>query len=522
MTYETFDEVQSLLDNEIPEGDSLEYKQTLELGPEGQRREVLKDLSGMGNAGGGSVIFGISEDPTREGVPDAVSPMSDARVVGRLEDVVWAGIRPPLSYELQRFPVGSGFVLVANVRRSPLGPYMVEAYRDRRYHIRVGTRTFEMTEQQVRDAYALVLREAERRDAVREAHALPLEPPTEDPWLTISALPHEPLSELLTPTRDGLEAIRPPSRLANSYHAQLADLKRLSSRLSIWADGVHADDTYGEDRAPSSLLRVHRNGAAGLASIFARARTRDEQSIFPRAGSRDEQPPRSVAVLEGTTIARILNAYLMYLAWLWKEIRLTNPTEIDVRLENLQWAVLERSVHVWGREQLDVVQPLAAPMATAQHRDEMLPWELLDAVERHRLIKGFLLRLYNAFGLDLVPQMFDRGWLYGSEGFLKLAVSGCCVWSVEGNEIASVESNGVIRKLDGQAVAFYQDGVILDESGDCAAALEFATGAGLPTDFFLHSVVPDPRAKVHGGRSGEPRDARDRSLRLRQCPATGQ
>ena len=500
MQYKSLDEVQNLVDSEIPENDSLEYKQTLELGPQVQRREVLKDLSGMGNAGGGSVIFGVSEDPTREGVPEALTPMSDIAVVGRLEDVVQSGIRPPLLYSLQRFPAEpTGFVLVASVNRSPLGPYMVEVYGDRRYHIRVGTRTFEMTEQQVRDAYVLALREAEHRDTVREAHALPLEPPTGDPWLTISALPHEPLSELFAPTTGGLEIIRPPAWLTNTYHAQLGELQSLTSRLSIWADGVFAEDRVRESRPPQSLIRVHRNGAVAVAKRL---------SYGP---SGEEQQEREKVVIKATEFARILNGYLMYLAWLWNEFRLANPTELNVRLENLDWAVLER-MPGWHPEQLELVQPPAAPPATAQLRKELLPWELLNAVERHRLIKDFLVRLYNAFGLDLVPVMFDRGWLYSPTDFLKLSVSGCCVWTDDGNEVASVESDGIIRRSDGQAVALYQDGVVLDESGDCVAALEFATGEGLPTDFHPPRVVLDPRAKVPRGGSGEPRDAKEPKL----------
>ena len=37
--------------NRIPEGPSLEYKVALTLGPQSERIEALKDLTGMGNAG---------------------------------------------------------------------------------------------------------------------------------------------------------------------------------------------------------------------------------------------------------------------------------------------------------------------------------------------------------------------------------------------------------------------------------------------------------------------------------------
>jgi hypothetical protein len=77
-----------------------------------------------------------------------------------------------LLVEFLTVDVDSGYVLVGDVRTSPLGLYMVEAYGDRHYHIRTGTRTVSMTEQQVRDAYALAVRVRDRRPDVWAAHVV--------------------------------------------------------------------------------------------------------------------------------------------------------------------------------------------------------------------------------------------------------------------------------------------------------------------------------------------------------------
>jgi hypothetical protein len=72
----------------------------------------------------------------------------------------------------------NAFVLAINTRRSVLGPYMVEAYDQRRYFRRNGTRTAPMSEQQVRDAYMIAARGRELRPALWREHsfrfALPL------------------------------------------------------------------------------------------------------------------------------------------------------------------------------------------------------------------------------------------------------------------------------------------------------------------------------------------------------------
>jgi hypothetical protein len=59
-------EVEALVADRIPEGPSLEYKEALSLGTRRDRIEMLKDLTGMGNGGGGAVIFGVAEDPNDE------------------------------------------------------------------------------------------------------------------------------------------------------------------------------------------------------------------------------------------------------------------------------------------------------------------------------------------------------------------------------------------------------------------------------------------------------------------------
>jgi predicted HTH transcriptional regulator len=114
----------------LPESDSIEYKETLILDSKSQREEVLKDLTGMANGGSGVVVFGVSEDDTNPELPQTITPLTDRGLVGRLEDVARDGIRPPLLLQLHTIEYPPGFVLVAEVMRSPLGPYMVEAGRD--------------------------------------------------------------------------------------------------------------------------------------------------------------------------------------------------------------------------------------------------------------------------------------------------------------------------------------------------------------------------------------------------------
>src|SRR4051812_43418099 len=128
----TVEGLQALCDVQEPESPSLEYKSELTLS---DKREVLKDLTGMGNSGGGTVIFGIADRKDNGAdVADAIQALTDRQLPGRLEDIVRDGVKPPLVWRLEAVEVDDGFVLVAEVQRSTLGPYMVELANERRYY----------------------------------------------------------------------------------------------------------------------------------------------------------------------------------------------------------------------------------------------------------------------------------------------------------------------------------------------------------------------------------------------------
>jgi len=141
-----------LVASKVQEGSSLDYKRELHLESRDNRLEALKDLSGMGNGGGGTVLFGVSEAEGSDGVPDRIVPLTDRAVAGVLEDITRASVGPPLLATFRVVDGVGGFVLAVEVLRSPLGPYMVEAYGEHRYHVRMGTRTVPMPERQVQDA----------------------------------------------------------------------------------------------------------------------------------------------------------------------------------------------------------------------------------------------------------------------------------------------------------------------------------------------------------------------------------
>jgi len=77
MIQKTFDdvqlkEIQDLVTNQVPENKSLEYKAIVKLEKDADKKEFLYDISSFANAGGGDIIFGISEG-TEKGLPGAIT-----------------------------------------------------------------------------------------------------------------------------------------------------------------------------------------------------------------------------------------------------------------------------------------------------------------------------------------------------------------------------------------------------------------------------------------------------------------
>lgn len=156
-------DVDALIAGRVPEGQRLEYKRELDLDPPSQRKEAAKDTSGMSNAIGGLIIYGVAENESAEPVPVEATPLADDGVQARLEDVLDSTIEPTLNFQtrLLDVPHGGYFLLVKVFQRSG-PPHMVQGYEDRRHYIRVGIKTRPMTQRELEDAYVGV-RDADLR-----------------------------------------------------------------------------------------------------------------------------------------------------------------------------------------------------------------------------------------------------------------------------------------------------------------------------------------------------------------------
>lgn len=165
-------EVTELIDGQVPEGQRIEYKTELHLDSKAQKAEAAKDVSGMANAQGGWLIFGIAEDESPEPLPVAMSPLPASGLQTRLENILDSALEPVPSYEAASIAARDGVVIALRVRKTDGSPVMVQGYGQNRYFIRSGTRTRPMNATEVAQTHAAASRQGVR--VMERLESLPL------------------------------------------------------------------------------------------------------------------------------------------------------------------------------------------------------------------------------------------------------------------------------------------------------------------------------------------------------------
>lgn len=117
-----FLDLQALIDNQVSERRTVEYKSVLPSNADGDKREFLADVSSFANAAGGDLLFGIE---TQAGIPTNITGIKLNDVDGeklRLENMLRDGIAPRLlRVDIQPVALASKpghYVLILRVQKS--------------------------------------------------------------------------------------------------------------------------------------------------------------------------------------------------------------------------------------------------------------------------------------------------------------------------------------------------------------------------------------------------------------------
>jgi hypothetical protein len=161
----TKDLIDSLVENGVPEGRTIEYKQQLPGSTDSDKKEFLADLSSFANATGGHLIFGVEEKRDSAGkaigVPDAAPGLAGIEntgvEIGRLDNLIRDGIDPRISgITIGEIPgFANGPVIAVHVPQSWAAPHMVDYKGQTRFYSRNNTGKYPLDVGEIRGAFAL-------------------------------------------------------------------------------------------------------------------------------------------------------------------------------------------------------------------------------------------------------------------------------------------------------------------------------------------------------------------------------
>lgn len=445
------------------EGQHLEFKSELAIGSLPLNRELLKDLTSMGNGGGGSVVFGLKErrDEHRRAHVDGCSPLTEVGLTARMKDLVADSVRPTLAWNVVDVEVDGGYVVIADVEPSRLGPYMVEQLREFRYWTRIDDRTVAMSERAVHDAYAYAARWAAVEAERWSKHRLPLSPEwVERPWVSVSALSERDEFTPLDPARIDREMLRADW----SDHGALGGVDQLSDSLTIWADGFVGVIADPNPRAGAcAQLRIHRDGAVGIGAYVTTGDLLDP--------------------------ARMVNAYLRYIGVLWTRAGI-RAGAIRVEFSGLGPRVANAPEVPFPTPDLAQGQPYAAVSVARDARTT----ELVDSEARHRIVRDFADRIANMFGRPRMTVGFELGPLYQNGVYTELvAYDGRLHWSgIAYSQDLMICTDGAVRRPENLLpFGWWNRGLFTDLDGNAVAAVEFCDAPGIPSDFLPGDIRRD-------------------------------
>jgi hypothetical protein len=157
-------DILALIENEVRENRTIEYKDKLPGNSDADKKELLADICSFANASGGDILYGIEEkrgdDGKHAGIPGKATGLARLNVdeeIRRLDALARDGIEPRVPGVHMRAVEGfaDGPVLVVRVPKSWVSPHMVSFKRSSRFFTRDNAGKHQLEVSEIRSAFAL-------------------------------------------------------------------------------------------------------------------------------------------------------------------------------------------------------------------------------------------------------------------------------------------------------------------------------------------------------------------------------
>ena len=169
-------DIENLVLNSVAEGRTLDYKESLSIADNDQKKEFLRDVSAFANSIGGDLIYGVvegrdaSNKPT--GLPSRIcgigTPNFDNLKL-QLDQLIRSGIEPRIpSVQMREIVCTGGTVLVIRVGDSWARPHRVSLASKPQFHMRSNAGNVPFDYFELRDAFLRTADFGKRLKAFRD------------------------------------------------------------------------------------------------------------------------------------------------------------------------------------------------------------------------------------------------------------------------------------------------------------------------------------------------------------------
>ncbi|NTW54893.1 MAG: ATP-binding protein [Chlorobaculum sp.] len=132
----TLDDINALIADGIRESEVLEYKTASTAFTESEKKELVKDVTGMANSLGGLIIYGVATDQKDKTLPVSIVPI-ESKNIETIDRVLNAQVRPELKEIKKRLiPEINPQILLIDIPESQEPPH--QNLYDHKYYRRAG------------------------------------------------------------------------------------------------------------------------------------------------------------------------------------------------------------------------------------------------------------------------------------------------------------------------------------------------------------------------------------------------
>lgn len=270
-------DLQALVDNRVPEGKAIEYKESLPLEDYESKREFLADVSSFANAAGGHLIYGIKEV---SGEPVELCGLqnidADAEIL-RLENLIRDSIEPRIpGVSMRAVPLQTvGVAIIIRIPKSWALPHVVRFQNHWRFYSRNSAGKYPLDVSELRAAFALSETTSERiRNfrAERLSMIVAGETPVavgEGPKIVLHIIPFDAF--------DPSAKFDVASLVRDSRDSRLKPIYTTDSDYRHNFDGFLTYELL--PRPPCSYLQIFRNGSIEAVEVHIMRKVEDKRYL---------------------------------------------------------------------------------------------------------------------------------------------------------------------------------------------------------------------------------------------------